>query len=199
LLTPYKISFIELGEYPAWDIFEVVVDGLFALDMFLTFFTSYYEELELVSNFKSIACKYLKFWFWIDLLSVFPFEILGSSGELTVLFRILRIQRLNKLLRIRRLFSAKNSTEGSRLQLMAVFLKLNPSSIRFSLNLVGIIYFCHLMACFWNMIDSIFPNDAHRGWLMRYKLTDNGKSDRYLAAFYWIVQTVILTQRRCSL
>lgn len=63
----------------------------------------------LLNSFGEISMSYLKGWFVIDFLSIFPFEIVGSAiggGEddesKLALLRIMRLARLLKLLRILR-------------------------------------------------------------------------------------------------
>lgn len=48
--------------------------------MILTFFTTYTDDTTLIEVYdkKRIAVHYLKFWFWIDLVSIFPFEQIGN-------------------------------------------------------------------------------------------------------------------------
>ena len=48
---------------------------LFAIDIVVIFNSAYYEdEIDLIDNRKKIACKYMKGWFTIDVLSVIPFD-----------------------------------------------------------------------------------------------------------------------------
>lgn len=57
------------------------IDFIFFIDMVFTFFTSFtdMEKLEEVYDKKSIAIRYLSCWFWIDLISIFPFGIIGKA------------------------------------------------------------------------------------------------------------------------
>ena len=48
--------------------------AFFALDILLNFNTSYYNEGLIVTDRLKITFRYLKFWFWVDLVSTFPFE-----------------------------------------------------------------------------------------------------------------------------
>ncbi|OQR91503.1 Voltage-gated Ion Channel (VIC) Superfamily, partial [Thraustotheca clavata] len=54
-------------------IWDYCVDSCFGLDIILTFRTGYLDdEGHLVLDLPSIAKRYLKMWFWIDLISTFP-------------------------------------------------------------------------------------------------------------------------------
>ena len=47
----------------------------FVIDIIVIFNSAYYEdEIDLIDNRKKIACKYMKGWFTIDVLSVIPFD-----------------------------------------------------------------------------------------------------------------------------
>lgn len=76
IFTPYRIGFINDGEYPAWDIFDNMVDFFYLFDLCLTFFTAFYDEdNKLVTERRKIASNYLKGWFFIDLLVRFRFTL----------------------------------------------------------------------------------------------------------------------------
>ena len=76
IVLPVKIAFFE-ETYLLWEIFDYFMDLCFVLEIILNFFTSYYDAKEhLVFSMKEIACNYLMFWFWVDLVSVIPFGLL---------------------------------------------------------------------------------------------------------------------------
>lgn len=71
-LIPYKIAYIEDGDFPEWDIFDNIIDSIFLLDMILTFFSAYYDsQNNLVTNWKYVFKNYIKTWFVIDLIVLF--------------------------------------------------------------------------------------------------------------------------------
>ena len=44
----------------------------------------------------TIACRYLRFWFWLDSVAIFPWQLLagtGDAGHTAVLVRNLRLVR----------------------------------------------------------------------------------------------------------
>ena len=57
-----------------------------------------------VRELKKVAKHYLFSWFFIDFISLFPFEMLleTSTGGLTKLFRLFRMPRLIKLIDVGR-------------------------------------------------------------------------------------------------
>ena len=57
-----------------------------------------------ITDKKEIAKRYLKFWFWIDIISILPVELLMSSSETpTGMVRFARIGKLYKIMRLIRL------------------------------------------------------------------------------------------------
>ena len=89
--TSFKLSFLEDGWSPYWDIFDNwIINLLFLIDLIFNFFTPIYLKNELVIDKRVIAGHYLRFWFWIDLISCLPLDLLynqiasseGSAGFL---------------------------------------------------------------------------------------------------------------------
>ena len=58
------------------------VESCFYLDFILSFFSGYHdvEEQKKVFEFRKIAIKYLKGWFIIDFISIFPFHLLSDDS-----------------------------------------------------------------------------------------------------------------------
>jgi len=59
-----------------------IVDIFFSIDIIINFNTAILKDndlFEIEDDRKKIACTYIKSWFFIDLLSVIPFEILTES------------------------------------------------------------------------------------------------------------------------
>lgn len=76
LVVPYRLS-LDLDDNKGLVVFNIIMDLCFLLDIVLTFFTSYYDDNEgrTISTNREIAMKYLtSFFFYIDVISIFPFE-----------------------------------------------------------------------------------------------------------------------------
>ena len=100
---PYNFSFVTKAN-ATLDLFDYSVDFLFLIDMGFSFFTGYYDNRgDEVLDLSSIRKKYMSRWFWIDLVAVFPFEVLivlaGKNLNVSVfnLFKAPRLLRLGKL------------------------------------------------------------------------------------------------------
>ena len=91
---------------------NLFIDAMFLIDIFLSFASAYYtEEYELVENRIQIAKNYVCTWFLIDLLAIFPFEILvpdTDENDLSVrvndMAKLARLTRLSKIIRLLRMF-----------------------------------------------------------------------------------------------
>jgi len=76
LVVPYRLS-LDLDDNKGLVVFNIIMDLCFLLDIVLTFFTSYYDDNagRTISTNREIAVKYLtSFFFYIDVISIFPFE-----------------------------------------------------------------------------------------------------------------------------
>lgn len=109
IVLPYKFSFVE-DPSVAWEIFDYCVDGLFLIDIILTFFHSYLDQDEQpVYSLKKIAKRYIKFWFWLDTLSILPLELFIANGDLTILLRVSRLNKIYKLVRISKMMKTSRT------------------------------------------------------------------------------------------
>lgn len=104
-IVPYRLAFIEV-EPIQWIVTYYIFDFIFLIDITICFFTSYKDELRQVeiTSHKLIAINYLKGWFFIDFLSIFPFDaILDGNANLNNLVRVARIGKMYKVIRLLRL------------------------------------------------------------------------------------------------
>ena len=61
-------------------IFNFIINVLFGLDIIIIFFTAFYnDDFVLIDDLPTIAKSYIKGWFLLDLLAIFPFEVLAPS------------------------------------------------------------------------------------------------------------------------
>lgn len=104
--------------------FEYVVTFSFILDILVTFNTAVYINGNISYSYKNIAVEYLKLWFWIDVSSSFPYDMLlngvltGSAEDeistsetnlknSTKILRVLKFFRFVKVIRLLRLAKLK--------------------------------------------------------------------------------------------
>ena len=71
IYVPYRTAFID--EPPLWlMICEYIMDSLFAIDIILCFFSSYYDDQDnLVIDHFTIVKNYIKGWFFLDVIATY--------------------------------------------------------------------------------------------------------------------------------
>eukprot|EP00854_Cymbomonas_tetramitiformis_P013547 gene13547-16012_t len=169
VFIPYQMSF-DAPSDTRLEVFELVIDSLFVLDILLNFFTGYFDSAgRLVGSKVEIRGNYLKTWFPVDLLASFPLEqcmyILGEEpSENTQIFALLKFPRL---LRLGRLLKYMNKLKGAN---MLIAMRI------FQLVLL-VCLICHWMACLWHMACSA-TDDCSSSY------DDLRAVDVYLQAYY---------------
>ena len=87
-----------------------IIDATYFVDIVLNFFTTYISEKtdNEITSISAISVRYLKFYFWIDLIAILPIDLiikatLGREGskhlamqKLIKLFKLLKTLRLRK-------------------------------------------------------------------------------------------------------
>ena len=87
LVLPTRIAFNydsdENGTEPKWQAIYNFIDFMFLIDIVLTFFTSYTDEMQNIeiTDRKLIASRYLRGFFILDLLSVVPFDYMVQEDN----------------------------------------------------------------------------------------------------------------------
>lgn len=117
LVTPFEVAFLEPVTGDALYVINWAVNGIFIVDMIFQFCMIYPSEtaegLRWVDDPRLIALKYLKGWFVIDFVSVFPIGAVAGaaapSQDLSQLvglrtIRLLRLIKLVRLVRASRMF-----------------------------------------------------------------------------------------------
>ena len=165
LIIPLSVVFEATGRaIPV--ITTVIITGIFIVDIYINFNTSYPFQGKLIQNKRSIARRYLGGWFTLDIVAALPLGIIlsiagtGESGAI----HLLRVLALIKLFRI-----------GKTLQRL-VGRNVNPAILRLSLLVFWILLAAHVISCGWVFIADD-PQD-----LSPYV--------RYLQAFYWTITTL---------
>lgn len=83
LVTPARLAFAE-EDTLTWEIINQFQNVMFLIDMVIIFLSAYYDDnMRIVTNRKIIAIQYLKGWFLIDLLAIFPTDVfLQGSNDI---------------------------------------------------------------------------------------------------------------------
>ena len=160
-LTPFEIAFIQGNPRADSALFVInqLINLIFTVDLVLNFFLPYEHEKKFVRSRAKIAMHYLRFWFFIDLISIFPFDLCflaGVFGPLespTIDPRTLRTVRIVRLVRILKMMRVMR---GSR-----IFLRWQDSlGVAYTMRALifwvnSIAATLHWGACLWRLIADV--------------------------------------------
>ena len=76
VVTPLRIAFGDEGGEPIeWQLVNGFIDVMFAIDILVVFCSAFYSsEYMIVEDLWKISEDYLKSWFLVDFISIFPIE-----------------------------------------------------------------------------------------------------------------------------
>ena len=150
---PVRIGYyVELNRQGLGFIFDCFIDVMFLTDIVANFVTGYLDEMDLlVTDKRLIARNNVRGWFFIDLVSTVPIDLVAeafmgsSSGAAGLsqlkLIRIIRMFRLLKLARLKKLAKIWKK--------MSATLDLNPAALKLVKLLFSILFLSHMLCCFW--------------------------------------------------
>lgn len=107
---------------------------------------------------KSIARNYITGWFFIDLISIFPFNIIwsgsGGGGDVNGMAKITRIGRIGKLVRLTRLLRILKilKARSKLLKYAQEWLRISVGFERLFIFSMGFVLLVHIASCLWVMM-----------------------------------------------
>ena len=193
IILPYASAF----EYPNKNLSSqigILSFIVFSIDIVFNFNTAYYHEGKIVINRVSITKNYLKKWFWIDLLTTIPVDLILDSwtsqttiekeqNNIFILIRNLRLLKLIRLSRLKVLFLRIEDQISNE--------KFLPVVTIFKL-LLYLFFIAHFLAC---IIFSISSNDLSPNTII-YQMTCKSdellmtNADFYITTIYWAFVTM---------
>jgi len=145
-------------------------DIWFTLEIMLQFRTgiTVESETDVVLNVKRIRHHYLRFWFWLDIMSTVPFDLmiemsqtqqegvdLAEGGSYLGLIRLTKIAGLLRLMRLSHLYR--------HFYLISEQFNFNYDAFVAFSKIAGftivLIFWCHLMACVQFLVPNILMGD----------------------------------------
>jgi len=153
---------------------EYFTDCVFGVDMLINFITAYYDPKtgKLIVEPKKIAKKYLKTYFFIDLLATFPFGLVlnnsaktlnktGKLARLPRLVKFLRLMRMLKLMRIYKLTQFITKVEHD--------FNIHHGVTKMVKIISVVVMVTHTVGCFWYFTGLMGGEDRiEGGWQYRY-------------------------------
>lgn len=165
------------------------IDYMFIADVLVNFITGY-EDDDNNSEFrlKMIARRYVKSWFWPDVLACLPFDRLSAlfllddvaSPEAPIgglseeeiakkqqLFRLAKLPRLYRLIRIVRLLRLVKM--GNNFKRLFAKFRINQGTSKMINVFLSAVFLIHLVACLWFWNADFLSGDAAAAssWIVR--------------------------------
>lgn len=187
IVIPVRIAFEPLIT-PPFAYLEDAILVFFGIDILLNFNTAYVDtetDCE-VHNRRAIATHYLKFWFWIDLVSTFPFDLVveafTTSGNVSAI-RLIRSLRLFRIFKLGRVTKFNETLQN---------LRINPQIVALVVLILCIFLIAHVFACAWHFIAMYKLNAGGTyTWLTVLGFADDTIYDRYVACLYYVMVTMM--------
>ncbi|OMJ91317.1 hypothetical protein SteCoe_6212 [Stentor coeruleus] len=192
ILLPYILAFQENNSIPVY--IEYTITTLYFIDIGINLNTAVYIRGFLCLNHKLIIREYLKFWFWIDLVSALPIDMIIEISSRNVnylktvrLIKIIRIFKLIKLIKLGKLkytiAKIEDRISSKNLITLILILKLQ----------IYIFMIAHILGCL--MISISRENYNPKSFI---NLIVN-KSDElitknieiYISSIYWAYTTMV--------
>lgn len=153
-VTPFKFAFVGQNEYPLWNFAEYFLDIFFFLDIIITFFMPIYLKNTVVEDHWIIAKEYLKFWFWLDFVSVFPVQLVisdipGGASILATLFKTPRLYKTLKISKISRTLRLRKNKENFIIKLYKLLGGGNSFLISILPLYIVVFMTAHVFGCVW--------------------------------------------------
>jgi len=207
--VPYTLTFgVILSVHEASGLIALAIDIFLLIDLVLNFRTAYvdrYDHLHIITSPKAIAKRYLKSWFFVDLISSLPLEfimplflgshITNNDRSLSEFFKVLRIFRLLrglKMLRVLRIFRLFNGY-GRQLH----FVRETAILLKCVKCLAAMLITAHYFACFWYLVGYHTERKGKPSWLQVIE-EDHPEGDasnftKYSYSWYWAIVTLFTT------
>ncbi|OIV99937.1 hypothetical protein TanjilG_26275 [Lupinus angustifolius] len=181
-VSPFEFGFLKKPKAPL-SITDNVVNGFFAMDIFLTFFVAFINKSTylLVDDQKQIAWKYTRTWLAFDVISTVPSELIQKISPKPLqsygLFNMLRLWRLR---RVSDFFSRMEKDRN-----------YNYFHVR-CVKLICITLFAvHCAACFYYLVAARY-HDPKRTWIgaTMDNFLEQSLWTRYVTSMYWSITTL---------
>lgn len=200
-----------IGEnYLGWVVIDSIVDVCFWIDLVMNFFFSFRNERGCeVDSIKLIACKYLRGFFWVNLIACMP-EVIGevvmwlftssNGSDSRRNFRVARLTRLQRMSRLTRLMRLTRLIKCFHVKSRSPFMKWFQSlrGVRIVNFFFGLVWSIHLLACGWYLCAALHA-DVKETWVARRSINSSGASlleahpeEQWLHSMYFVM-TVFTT------
>eukprot|EP00940_MAST-03C_sp_MAST-3C-sp2_P001910 g1910.t1 len=183
---PVRVAFENPpGRFENVQALEVTVDIMFLLDVVVNFLTSY-EDSNGMNEYllRSIAWRYIKSWFLLDIVSSLPYDLMVSkhqrSSNLQSMFTFLKMLKLLRMFRAFRVFTRLEEELNLQGRRPMKLIKIT----------VGVLFIMHLCACGWAFMARQGKDFYVDSWVAQANLVNENVMDEYWISLYWSVTTL---------
>lgn len=180
--VPFLLAFDEKPS-PTAGVFDQAADVIFIVDILVMFRTITVDDGDLLSTPEAIAKKYVRGWFWLDLVASFPYALVMPPE----LWNTANLLRLLRLLRITRIEVAERHISDLADLSIRQSVVMRMFKLFFYISVTG-----HVSACVWFYIARV--EDLETSWPIEYKIADeDGTAETktaYISAMYWAFTTL---------
>ena len=188
--VPVRLAFLTGRQLTVTQqVLEYSVVSIFLTDILVSFNVPIIDQETQndVNDRLLIFINYMKFWFWFDVMSALPFDLIVNnasdgtdSAPALYFFRILRIFRIVKLFKL-----------GDILKQKLDHLHIDKLFISAIMLMVQVCIVMHLCACGWYYIA--LTNSSQRNWVENSDLSFKNSTviDKYVAALYFSAYSLL--------
>ena len=210
LIILYDFCFIETDPKEKTDLFSYsptyyIIELFFLIFIILQFFQTYQDRatLLIITDFKKIALRYIKRWFFIDFISIIPFELFFSSNDNSNLryfkiFRFLRLPKFIQIIDVKRFdnlatsFLTKGENEDASKRINVIF------NVRYFFKIIRLMIMASILAyvlgCVWYLIClNVFRNRFNMGYpeeetfFTQYKIYKKAPLKKLVLSCYYVL------------
>jgi hypothetical protein len=196
LVIPVLVFFAVDDSVPGWFAANMVVFGLFVVDMVVAFVSAYEDSQsgDIVVDQRAIAVRYLTTWFLLDLCATIPVELIFPStkaGNVNQLPRVIRLSRAVRVVRLLRLLRLIRLTRFQRaFHALEATCSLAPSTGRLITTLAWALLFFHWFAGVWFFTGLLVSLDGQESWIDVAGILHEPLGQQYIHSFYWSITYV---------
>lgn len=191
-ILPYRMSFNAL-QGNNWVIIDALIDSIFFLDILITFNTALVSISEkLMYSRKAIAKSYIKSWFFIDLVSCIPLEIIDSNQTVNESYnkflRILKVSRIYRFVRVLRLLKLLRFLRSQYVNTLLISFKLNVEIGKIIIFFLSLGMSVHILGCLWFYVSS--TDNMNLNWIISNRIDSLSDMDQYIVSVYFVFTTL---------
>lgn len=165
---------------------ELIMNIFFLIDIVINFNTAVIENNLIIIDRKVIAIKYLKSFFFIDLVSSIPLEILlGNTSSINKLLRFLKIPKLIRIFKMSKLSIFEKIFE--KYDRVAYYFRIRMGFLKIIKIFVITFILLHLASC---LLCYISYNKSTTSWIIAKQLQNKSDIEIYLRSLYFCIVTL---------